>query len=105
MAQIFFAKRAIMQRFVRHHDGFAANVSKNNRDDVGNRRAVDMEATRRSAALYQRQHNILGCWSALVGLAFLPTDIGFVRLDDLPVPPIGSGLPSRWAEKPFLLAV
>src|ERR1700686_2640811 len=42
-----------------------------------------MEATGRAASFNERQNDILGRGATLSGLAFLPSDVSFVRFNDL----------------------
>src|ERR1700687_2995089 len=64
----------LVPRLVRPDCGFRMGVSPQDRRNIGNRRAVDMEAASGTAALNERQNDILGSCAALGRLAFLPPD-------------------------------
>jgi hypothetical protein len=54
-------------RIIGHQAAFAADVGIQDWRNIGNRRAVDMEAAGRAAALDQRQNDILGGLPPLAG--------------------------------------
>jgi hypothetical protein len=74
----------ILTGFVGHQRGFTGNVGADNRSDLCNRSAVDMEAAGGAAALHESQNSIFVAPSgATLGLAFLTTDKGFIRFHNL----------------------
>jgi hypothetical protein len=66
MLGIFAANFLIVAGFVRMKAAFAADVLTQDRRNVGNRRALDMEAAGRGAALDQGQNDILVCAAGLL---------------------------------------
>ena len=70
--------------FVGHQAAFLGDVRLEDWRDIGNRGAVDMEATGRAAPLNEGQDDILVSPAVtLFGDAFQPTDVGFVGFHDL----------------------
>ena len=70
--------------FVRHETTFALDILADDRGDLRNGRAVNMEATGRTAALDESEDGVLvgaARTAPTLGLAFQATDIGFVYLD------------------------
>jgi hypothetical protein len=75
----------VVAGFVGHEIAFRADVFPQDRRNVGNGGAVNVEATGRAAAFNQGQYGILerGRAAAALGLAFQTTDESFVGFHDL----------------------
>src|SRR6266852_5738952 len=74
---------AVVGCFVSHQRALAGDVLANDRRDIRGSHAINMKTTCASAALDKRKNDILvSPASAALGLARLPPDEGFIRLDD-----------------------
>ena len=86
MAGELLTDRAVRNPFVRHHRGFTREIGANDRLDVRDGCAIDVEATGLAAAFNQSQHRVLvGERVRLLAnwLAFLPTDERLINLNRL----------------------
>jgi len=73
--------------FVGHQPRFAGNVGADDRSDLRNRRAVNMETASRAAALDKGKYGVLavGGVARALGLALKATDVGFINFDNAAV--------------------
>jgi hypothetical protein len=77
LAQVF-----VLDGLVGHDLGFRQDVGAQDRHDIGNAGAIDVEATRFAAATNQGQHDILvAIASARLGLTLDATNEGLIGLE------------------------
>ena len=78
------AQASVVLRLVGHEAAFAVDVLTHDRNDLGNRRAGNVKATRGAATFNQRQDHVLVVRRrACLGTAFQAADVGFVGFDKL----------------------
>jgi hypothetical protein len=84
MQREIFAQVFVLIGLIGHHLGFGLNVGFQNRNDVGNGGAIDVEAAGLAATPHKGQHHVLVApTGAGLGLAFDATNEGLIGLDNV----------------------